>query len=66
MIVTISRAYGANGKAVGAALAAELSYRLVDEELPRLAALRLGTTPRRSCADWKIARRGSASESYAR
>jgi cytidylate kinase len=45
VIVTISRAYGANGKAVGAALAAELSYRLVDEELPRLAALRLGTTP---------------------
>jgi len=45
MIVTISRAYGANGKAVGVALAGELGYRLVDEELPRLAALRLGTTP---------------------
>jgi len=44
MIATLSRAYGANGKAVGAALAAELGYRLVDDELPRLAALRLGTT----------------------
>jgi hypothetical protein len=44
MIVAISRAYGANGKAVGAAAAAELGYRLVDDELPRLAALRLGTS----------------------
>jgi len=44
MIVAISRAYGANGKAVGAAVAADLGYRLVDEELPRLAALRLGTS----------------------
>jgi hypothetical protein len=44
MIVAISRAYGANGKAVGAAVATELGYRLVDEELPRLAALRLGTS----------------------
>ncbi len=45
MIVTISRAFGASGKAVGRAVAAELGYRLVDDELPRLAALRLGTTP---------------------
>jgi len=44
MIVAISRAYGANGKAVGAAVAAELGYRLLDDELPRLAALRLGTS----------------------
>jgi hypothetical protein len=45
VIVAISRQYGANGRAVGAATAAELGYRLLDDELPRLAALKLGTSP---------------------
>jgi cytidylate kinase len=44
LIVTISREYGAAAQAVARALAAVLGYRLVDEELPRLIAARLGTS----------------------
>jgi cytidylate kinase len=44
VIVTISRTYGANGQAVSRALAEQLGYRLVDEELPVVAASRLGTS----------------------
>jgi cytidylate kinase len=42
LIVTVSREYGAAAQAVARALAAILTYRLVDEELPRLIAARLG------------------------
>ena len=44
MIVTISRAYGAGALAVARALAEQLGYRLVDEQLPVVAASRLGTS----------------------
>jgi len=44
VIVTISRVYGADGQAVSRALAGLLGYRLVDEELPVVAASRLGTS----------------------
>jgi len=44
MIVTISRAYGAGALAVARALAQQLDYRLVDEQLPVVAATRLGTS----------------------
>lgn len=44
MIVTISRAYGAGALAVARALADRLGYRLVDEQLPVVAASRLGTS----------------------
>jgi len=44
MIVTISRAYGAGALAVAHALAERLGYRLVDEQLPVVAASRLGTS----------------------
>ena len=44
MIVTISREYGASALAVGRAVARELGYRLVDEQLPVVAASRLGTS----------------------
>jgi cytidylate kinase len=44
MIVTISRVYGAGAQAVSRALAESLGYRLVDEELPVVAASRLGTS----------------------
>jgi len=44
MIVTISREYGAAAHAVSCALAPKLGYRLVDDELPRAVASRLGTT----------------------
>jgi cytidylate kinase len=45
MIVTISRPYGASALAVSRIVAERLGYRLVDDELPVLAALRLGTSP---------------------
>jgi cytidylate kinase len=45
MIVTISRPYGASALAVSRGVAERLGYRLVDSELPVLAALRLGTSP---------------------
>ncbi|MEA2784260.1 MAG: Cytidylate kinaselike family, partial [Candidatus Eremiobacteraeota bacterium] len=44
MIVTVSRAYGASALAVSRAVAEELGYRLVDEQLPVVAAWRLGTS----------------------
>jgi cytidylate kinase len=44
MVVTISREYGAAAQAVARALAAKLGYRLVDDELPRAVASRLGTS----------------------
>ena len=44
MIVTISRAYGASALAVARALAERLGYRLVDEQLPVVAATLLGTS----------------------
>lgn len=45
MIVTVSRAYGAAALAVSRAVAQRLGYRLVDEQLPVVAAGRLGTSP---------------------
>ena len=42
MIVTISREYGAGALDVASELAALTGYRLVGEELPRIAATRLG------------------------
>jgi cytidylate kinase len=45
VVVTVSRAYGAMGHAVTRALAAELGYRLVDDDLPVVVAARLGTSP---------------------
>jgi cytidylate kinase len=44
MIVTISRVYGAGALAVARALAERLGYRLVDEQLPVVAATLLGTS----------------------
>ncbi|HEX3550420.1 MAG TPA: cytidylate kinase-like family protein [Candidatus Elarobacter sp.] len=44
MIVTVSRAYGAAALAVSRAAAERLGYRLVDEELPVVAAAWLGTS----------------------
>ena len=44
MIVTVSRAYGASALAVSRAVAERLGYRLVDEQLPVVAAWRLGTS----------------------
>lgn len=44
MIVTISRVYGAGALAVARALAERLGYRLVDEQLPVVAASLLGTS----------------------
>jgi cytidylate kinase len=45
VIVTVSRAYGALGRAVTRGLAERLGYRLVDDDLPVVVAARLGTTP---------------------
>ncbi|HEY5339432.1 MAG TPA: cytidylate kinase-like family protein [Candidatus Aquilonibacter sp.] len=45
MIVTISREYGAQGRAVTRGLADLLGYRLLDEDLPVVVAARLGTSP---------------------
>lgn len=44
MIVTVSRAYGASALAVSRRVAETLGYRLVDEQLPAIAAWRLGTS----------------------
>ena len=44
MIVTISREYGALSLAVSRRVAERLGYRLVDEQLPVVAAWRLGTS----------------------
>jgi cytidylate kinase len=45
VIVTISREYGAAGRAVTHALAEHLGYRILDEELAVEVAARLGTSP---------------------
>lgn len=45
MIITISREYGAAGRAVVNGLAEVLGYRLLDEDLPVVVAARLGTSP---------------------
>ncbi len=45
MIVTISREYGAHGRAVPRHVADRLGYRLVDDDLPVVVAARLGTSP---------------------
>ncbi len=45
MIITISREYGAAGRAVIHGLAELLGYRLLDEDLPVVVAARLGTSP---------------------
>lgn len=44
MIITISREYGAAGRAVTHALAEHLGYRILDEELAAVVAARLGTS----------------------
>jgi cytidylate kinase len=43
--VTVSREYGASGRAVTRGLAQRLGYRLVDDDLPVVVAARLGTSP---------------------
>ena len=45
MIITVSREYGASGRAVTRGLAERLKYRLLDEDLPVVVAARLGTSP---------------------
>ena len=45
MIITISREYGAAGRAVSHALAGHLGYSVLDEELAKVVATRLGTSP---------------------
>jgi cytidylate kinase len=45
VIITISREYGAAGRAVIHGLAELLGYRLLDEDLPVVVAARLGTSP---------------------
>jgi hypothetical protein len=44
-VVTLSRQYGAGGRAVGPALAEALGFRFVDRELTEEAARRLGVDP---------------------
>jgi cytidylate kinase len=45
VIVTLSRAYGAAGHSVARLVAVRLGYRLVDDDLPRVVATRLGMQP---------------------
>jgi cytidylate kinase len=45
MIITISREYGAAGRAVTHGLSERLGYRLLDEDLPVVVAARMGTSP---------------------
>jgi cytidylate kinase len=45
MIITISREYGAAGRAVTHGLEEKLGYRLLDEDLPVVVAARMGTSP---------------------
>lgn len=45
MIITVSREYGASGRAVTRGLAERTHYRLLDEDLPVVVAARLGTSP---------------------
>jgi cytidylate kinase len=45
MIITISREYGAAGRAITHGLAERLGYRILDEDLPVVVAARLGTSP---------------------
>ena len=45
MIITISREYGAAGRAVTHGLAERLGFRLLDEDLPVVVAARMGTSP---------------------
>jgi cytidylate kinase len=45
VIITISREYGAAGRAVSHALADRLGYSVLDEELASVVATRLGTSP---------------------
>ena len=45
MIITISREYGAAGRAVTRGVAERLGYRLLDEDLPVVVAARMGTSP---------------------
>lgn len=45
MIITISREYGASGRAVTHGLAERIGFRLLDEDLPVVIAARMGTSP---------------------
>jgi cytidylate kinase len=45
MIITISREYGAAGRAVTNGLSERLGFRLLDEDLPVVVAARMGTSP---------------------
>ena len=45
MIVTVSREYGAAGRAVIHGLSERIGYRVLDEDLPVVVAARLGTSP---------------------
>jgi len=45
LIITISREYGAAGRAVIQGLAERIGYRVLDEDLPVVVAARLGTSP---------------------
>jgi cytidylate kinase len=44
VILTLSRSYGSAGHQVALGLAERLGYRLVDDDLPRVVAARLGTS----------------------
>lgn len=45
MVVTVSREYGAAGRAVTRGLAERLGYRVLDDDLPVVVAARLGASP---------------------
>jgi len=45
MIITVSREYGAAGRAITHGLAERLGFRLLDEDLPVVVAARMGTSP---------------------